>query len=86
MDIEDLVEVRQLAHLAALHARLVLDARAAEAAARRLRDTDMERCEIAEDEALEARMQANALAELLGHLGVLVPEPNQLSLFSDGAS
>ena len=69
-----------LAALAALHARLLLEAREAEAIARRNPDhADRERAE-----ADTRRAEADALAALLEPQGALVAPPGQLSLFSDG--
>ena len=69
-----------LAALAALHARLLLEAREAEAIARR--NPDYADRELAE--AGTRRAEADALATLLEPAGVLIAPAGQLSLFSDG--
>lgn len=69
-----------LAALAALHARLILEAREAETLASRNPDhAERERADAA-----QRRGQAAALADLLAPHGVHVPDPRQLALFSDG--
>ena len=69
-----------LAALTALHARLILEARDAEALAARGGDhADREA-----SEAATRRTEAEALAALLEPHGVLIAPPGQLSLFSDG--
>jgi hypothetical protein len=74
--------VTDLTTLAALHARLILQARDCERLAERNPDH-------AEREAAEAAMhraEAAALAALLAPHGVHVPDPRQLALFSDGVT
>ena len=75
----------EAARLARMHARLLLRAAERRASARRLRDTDPDRAELAYDEADEALADANALREVLRRFDdVFVPDSRQISLFSDG--
>lgn len=69
-----------LATLTALHARLILEARDCE----RLAAHNPDHAEREASDAQRLRAEAAALADVLGPLGVLVPEPKQLSLWSDG--
>lgn len=69
-----------LAPLVALHARLILEAREAEAiAARNPAHADRELAE-----ADTRRTEAASLAAMLAGLGIETPPVGQLSLFSDG--
>jgi hypothetical protein len=69
----------QIAAVAGLHARCVLNARDLETSADRHDRADPDR-------AAQCRAEASALAALLQAAGaqVLIPEPGQLSLFGDG--
>lgn len=69
-----------LAHAAAVHARLILEARTAEAlASRGGQHAEREACD-----AETRRAEARALAELLAPFGVEPAAEGQMSLFSDG--
>lgn len=67
--------------LAALHARLILEAREAEAVA--ARNPDHRERELAE--AFTRRHEAAALAAMLAPHGIEAPPPGQMQLFGDGA-
>ena len=72
--------------VAGLHARRLLEARSLEASAARCAGADPDRAEQCTDDAAEARAEAAALAAMLRAAGadVLIPNPDQLSLFGDG--
>jgi hypothetical protein len=76
----------QVATVARLHARCVLNARDLEASADRHDRADPDRASQARDDAAQCRAEASALAAMLQAAGaqVLIPEPGQLSLFGDG--
>jgi hypothetical protein len=76
----------QIATVAGLHARCVLNARDLEASADRHDRADPDRAAQSRDDAAQCRSEASALAALLQAAGaqVLIPEPGQLSLFGDG--
>lgn len=72
------------ARAVSLHARLLCKAAERRATALRLRDAgQVERAEMAEDEAAETLADANALRDLLADLPhVHTPHPDQLSLLN----
>lgn len=72
--------VTDLSALAGLHARLLLHARDCE----RLAERNPDHAERETAEAAMHRAEAAALAAVLGPLGVHVPDPRQLALWSDG--
>ena len=74
--------------LAAIHARTLLRAAERRASADRYRLTaQIERAEMAEDEAAEELANANALRDLLATLpDVAIPDDRQLSLLSLGSN
>jgi hypothetical protein len=76
----------QIATVAGLHARCVLNARDLETTGDRCLGIDPDRASQARDDAAQCRAEASALAALLTAAGaqVLIPEPGQLSLFGDG--
>lgn len=75
-----------VATVAALHAERVIEARRLEASAARCEHTDPDRAAQCLDGAADYRREAVALAALLKATGadVLIPNPDQLSLFGDG--
>lgn len=70
----------KIASLAALHARLILEAREAEA----LDYAGNPHADRERAEARTRRAEATALAELLAPHGIETPPDGQLQLFSDG--
>ena len=80
------MNVSQVATVAGLHARCVLNARDLEASADRHECADPDRAAQARDDAAQCRAEASALAALLQAAGaqVLIPAEGQLSLFGDG--
>jgi hypothetical protein len=81
-----MLTVDQIAHVAGLHADLMLQARDREASAKRHIINDPERSAQAGDDAAICREKASAIAALLQAAGaqVLIPTEGQLSLFGDG--
>lgn len=78
--------VSGLPRVVRLHAGLIRDAARLEAVAQRHQATDPDRAMQAADDAAECRATAAALADLLAATGapVLIPDPRQMALLSDG--
>lgn len=75
-------DLSELVHMHAAYLRRAAERRAT---ARRLADTDMDRAEMALDEAAASLKSANALRAILATVPeVATPDPRQLSLIADG--